>query len=105
MTTAASAGHGRHAARQAREWLPALLVLVGTIAIWEGAVKAFDIQNFLLPAPTDIGSTLWDQKHTLFNAGWFTFKEALGGFVVGSVAGIVFATIVARFPIAIRTSW
>ena len=97
MTTAAAAGYGRRAAHQAREWLPAVLVLVGTIVLWQVAIDVFDVQKFLLPAPSDIGSTLWDQKHTLFNAGWYTFKEALGGFLIGSTAGIVFATIVARF--------
>ena len=50
--------------RQVRDWLPAVIVLVATIAIWEGAIAAFDIQKFLLPTPTDIGGTLWDEHGT-----------------------------------------
>jgi NitT/TauT family transport system permease protein len=90
-------GYGLRAARQLRDWLPALVVLVATIGIWQGAIEVFDIQKFLLPAPSDIVSTLWDEWHTLGPAGWYTFKEAVGGFVVGSSAGIVFALVVARF--------
>ena len=70
---------------------------MATIGIWQGAIEVFDIQKFLLPAPSDIASTLWDEWHTLGPAGWYTFKEAVGGFVVGSSAGIVFALVVARF--------
>lgn len=99
MTTTVAPGMGSRATRQAREWVPAVFVLVATIAIWEGAVAVFDIQKFLLPAPSDIAGTLWDEKDLLVHAGWYTFKEALGGFVIGSTAGIVFATIVARFKV------
>ena len=105
MSAALTPGYGRRpelvksTVRQVRDWVPAAIVLVATIGIWQGAIAVFDIQKFLLPAPTDIGSTLWDERGTLFPAGWYTFKEALGGFVIGCGAGIVFATIVARFRI------
>jgi len=99
VSATAAAGSGRRAARQAREWVPAVAVLVGTLVLWQLAIEAFDVQKFLLPSPTDIGSTLWDERDSLSKSGWFTFKEALGGFVIGSVAGIVFATIVSRFRI------
>ena len=96
MSASAATGSGRRAARQAREWLPAVVVLVGTLVLWQLAIAAFDVQKFLLPSPTDIGSTLWEERDSLWRSGWFTFKEALGGFAIGSLAAIVFATIVAR---------
>jgi NitT/TauT family transport system permease protein len=99
MSATVAPGAGRRAARQARDWIPAAIVLVATLVIWQGAIAVFDIQKFLLPSPSDIGSTLWDDRHSLWASGWFTFKEALGGFVIGSIAGIVFATIVARFRV------
>jgi NitT/TauT family transport system permease protein len=90
-------GYGRRFARQAWDWLPAVVVLVGALAVWEGAIAAFHVQQFLLPKPSDIVKACWEQRHTLWPAGWYTFKEALGGFVVGSVAGIVVATVIGRF--------
>ncbi|MBV8259182.1 MAG: ABC transporter permease, partial [Actinobacteria bacterium] len=63
-------------------------------------VVAFHVQQFLLPKPSAIVSAFWTQRHTLWPAGWYTFKEALGGFAVGSALGILAATIVSRFKTA-----
>jgi NitT/TauT family transport system permease protein len=90
-------GYTRRFARQAGDWIPALVVFVAGIAAWEGAIVAFDIQKFLLPKPSDIALSCWDQRGTLWPAGWYTFREALGGFVIGSVGGMAVATVVGRF--------
>jgi NitT/TauT family transport system permease protein len=79
------------------EWIPALLVLVAALGAWQGLIAAFHVQQFLLPKPTAIASAFWDERHTLWPAGWTTFKEALGGFAIGSALGVVFALVVARF--------
>jgi NitT/TauT family transport system permease protein len=83
--------------RQARDWVPALVVFVLAIAVWQGAIAAFHIQQFLLPKPSSIVRSCWDQRHTLWPAGWYTFKEALGGFAIGSIAGMAAATVISRF--------
>jgi NitT/TauT family transport system permease protein len=79
------------------EWLPALAVFVTGIAIWEGAVRGFDIQNFLLPAPSDIVETLWTDRGELWSAAFFTFREALAGFAVGCSLGFLAALVLARW--------
>ena len=84
-------------ARTAREWLPAIAVLVLGLALWEGLVAALNVQRFLLPPPSDIIRTFFDERDVLWHAGWYTFKEALGGFAIGSAAGMLFATAVGRF--------
>jgi NitT/TauT family transport system permease protein len=81
----------------AREWLPAVAVLVLGLALWEGLVAALNVQRFLLPPPSDIIRTFWNERAVLWGAGWYTFKEALGGFAIGCSAGVVFAVFVARF--------
>jgi NitT/TauT family transport system permease protein len=99
MTTAVlpSPGRALRTLRHLRDWIPALLVFVLGIALWEGLIKALDIQKFLLPAPSEIVRTLYDQRSVLWGAGWYTFKEALGGFAIGSGAAILFGIVVARF--------
>ena len=87
------------ALRRTGEWTPAVVVFVLAIAVWQGAIAAFHIQQFLLPKPSAIVSSFWHDRHTLWPAGWYTFKEALGGFVGGSVAGILAATLVGRFKV------
>src|SRR5207253_628156 len=56
-----------------------------------------EVQRFLLPKPTQIASTFWTDRHALWSAGWFTFQEALGGFVIGSGLAIVVALVLARW--------
>ena len=97
VVTGISPGMGERLGKQAREWIPAVVVFALAIALWEGVIAAFDIQQFLLPRPTDIVRACWDQRSTLWPAGWHTFKEALGGFVIGSALGMAAATLIGRF--------
>jgi len=74
-------------------------VFVLAIVVWEAAISAFHVQQFLLPRPSDIVRSFWNDRHTLWPAGWTTFKEALGGFAGGSLGGILVATVVGRFRV------
>jgi NitT/TauT family transport system permease protein len=87
----------RSVGRRARDWVPAVLVFVIGIALWEGLVRGLDVERFLLPPLSDILQTFWDSRDTFVSAGWFTFKEAFGGFVLGSLAGIAAALVLARW--------
>jgi NitT/TauT family transport system permease protein len=92
-------GMARLVGRRVTDWIPAVVVLFGTIALWEGLIRAFNVQEFLLPKPSAIARTFWDTRHELWSAGWYTFQEALGGFVVGSVIAILVALFFARFRV------
>jgi NitT/TauT family transport system permease protein len=83
--------------RRVVDWLPALVVFAAGIGAWQGIVVGFHIQKFLLPKPSAIAVALWDQGPELWRAGWYTFKEALGGFALGSGLAIVFALVLARW--------
>jgi NitT/TauT family transport system permease protein len=74
-----------------------VLVSVLAIALWQGLTTAFDVQTFLLPKPSDIARSFWENKSALWHAGLYTFKEAVGGFALGSGLGIVAALLLARF--------
>ena len=88
---------GARMGRGAVDWLPAAAVLVLGILLWEGLVRALDVQRFLLPAPSAILDTLWERRNELRAAGIYTFSEALGGFVIGCTGGILVAVVLARF--------
>jgi NitT/TauT family transport system permease protein len=83
--------------RGLRSWLPAAAVLVLGLGLWEGLVAALNVQRFLLPPPSDIAGTFWDERDALWGAGWYTFKEALGGFAIGCSAAIAVALVLARW--------
>jgi NitT/TauT family transport system permease protein len=94
---AAAPGRALRTVRTLRDWIPAAVIFVLGIALWEGLIKAFHVQRFLLPPPDAIVRTLYDQRDVLWSAGWYTFKEALGGFALGSGFAICFGIVVARF--------
>ncbi len=91
-------GHAaRLAGRRAREWIPALVLLAIVLVGWQEAYRALAIKQFLLPKPTSIASAFWSNHAELLRAGWLTFQEALGGFVVGSGLAIVAALVLSRW--------
>ena len=87
----------RGVGRRTRDWGPAVAVFVLGIAAWEGLVRGLGVQRFLLPPLSDILRTFWDDRDTFIDAGIFTFKEALGGFVLGACTGVLVALVLARW--------
>jgi NitT/TauT family transport system permease protein len=81
-----------------REHGPAVLVFVLGLAAWEGAVFAFSIEFYLLPAPHVIAASLAESYPVLIEAGLYTFGEALAGYAVGCGGGIVAAMAASRSP-------
>ena len=102
--------------RRIRWYLPAVLVFVGTIGLWELAVQNIDLRGLPLPAPSEIARALSDSwgagRWPIGKAAAATLFEALGGLAIGTVAGVVMAGLTARFvtarevllPIAIGAS-
>jgi NitT/TauT family transport system permease protein len=90
-------GMSRLVGRGVTDWLPALVVFAVTIGLWEGLIRAFDVQEFLLPKPSAIATTFWDTRGELWSEGWFTFQEAFWGFVLGSGFAILVALVLARW--------
>ncbi len=83
--------------RGAIEYAPAILLFVAVIALWEGAVRVFDVKQFILPAPSVIWAAFTTNFKQLVGVGWFTTKEALGGFALGCCAGFLAALLTARW--------
>lgn len=98
MTTAAARESGGFWAL-VRKYGPAATIFIGGILLWELVVVVFDIQGFLLPRPSSIASTFIDEFSVVVPAGWFTMKEAMGGFVIGASAGILIALTTARWTV------
>lgn len=80
-------------------WLPAIIVFVLFIVLWEGLVRALNIGVFLLPTPSAIVGQLLADIVFLFTIGLYTFQSALYGFLVGVALGLFVAVL------AVRWSW
>jgi NitT/TauT family transport system permease protein len=83
--------------RRLSDWVPAAGVFVLGIAAWEGLTRGLGVEEFLLPPLSTILRTLRDNWDTIWSAGLFTLREALGGFAIGSAAAIVVALALARW--------
>jgi len=83
--------------RRLSDWGPAAAVFVLGIAAWEGFTRGLGVEEFLLPPLSSILETLRDNWGTIWSAGVFTLKEALGGFAIGSAAAILAALALARW--------
>ena len=89
-------------------WPPLVFggILIGA---WEGLVRLFEIDEFLLPRPSSIFEALraeWSppiedgRLTTLREAGWETGRVAVIGLVVGVVLGALLALVTTRFRFA-----
>jgi NitT/TauT family transport system permease protein len=84
--------------RRARDWIPAVAVFALGIVAWQWLFPdVFHVKRFLLPRFSDVMTTFWDNRSTLWSAGWFTFKEALGGYALGCSFAFVVALALARW--------
>jgi NitT/TauT family transport system permease protein len=81
-----------------RYWLPAVIVLGLALATWQWLLPdGLNVESYLLPRFSDVMTALWDERAELAGGAWITFKEALGGFVIGSSAAFASALVLARW--------
>ena len=80
-----------------KSWLLPTLLLAGLIAAWQvaastGAIAdALSLEDFLVPSPSEIASSLWENRSLLAENAWVTLREVLLGFACGLLAGLAFA--------------
>ncbi|HKZ69458.1 MAG TPA: ABC transporter permease [Anaerolineales bacterium] len=82
-----------------RRYAPTAIVLVLGLVLWETAVAVFNIENFLLPRPSVIAQTFWQEAPIAFRASLFTMLNAVGGFALGCALGIGVALATARWTV------
>jgi len=81
----------------ARRYIAPLAVIVVLLGLWELAAQwdwisnALNIQDFLVPAPSDIARSLWEDRSLLADDTWVTLREVLLGFLCALAAGLTFA--------------
>jgi ABC-type nitrate/sulfonate/bicarbonate transport system permease component len=80
-----------------RRWLLPLGLIALLLGLWQiatstGAIAdAFSLEDFLVPSPTEIASSLWENRSLLAENAWVTLREMLLGILCALVVGIGFA--------------
>ncbi|HKH41054.1 MAG TPA: ABC transporter permease [Solirubrobacterales bacterium] len=84
----------------ARRYLAPLAVILVLLGAWEMAARwdwisnALNVEDFLIPAPSDIATSLWEDRSLLLSDGWVTLQEVLLGFAIAAAAGVAFALMI-----------
>ena len=74
-----------------------LIFGVAFIALWEGAVKGFDLKPYFLAAPSKIMEQFLKNTTRIWEATAVSGGNALVGLVIGSILGIAMSFILSRF--------
>ncbi len=82
-----------------RALVPPLIVGVLFVGTWEAIVRIFDIQPFLLPAPSSIWSTLIDNWSKVYDAMVVTGANAFVGLLFGVICGVALSFLLMRFNV------
>jgi NitT/TauT family transport system permease protein len=80
------------AAARRRRRLEAVLpwaIILGAFLVWEAGVQAFDIPQFILPAPTDILNSMIRWWRPLLDNAWQTLFTTVLGFGFAIVFGLL----------------
>lgn len=86
-----------------RYYLPTAIIFFAVLVAWEAIVQAFQIKQFILPAPSSILDAFVGSFSQLIGLGIYTGTEALGGFMIGCGLGIAVALATARWTTARET--
>ena len=81
-------------------YAPAAVLFVLVLVLWEGLTRLLNVQSFILPKPTEIAEKLIDNAGVIWEAAANTLIEAVGGFVVGTLLGILVALATVRWTAA-----
>jgi putative hydroxymethylpyrimidine transport system permease protein len=82
-----------------RRYILPALILALLIGAWQIAASSgfqadvLNLEDFLVPAPSDIAQSLWQDRSLLADNAWVTLQEVLLGFGCALVAGLGFAVV------------
>lgn len=80
-----------------KRWLYPALLLAALLGIWQLAASSgfladvLGVEEFLVPSPAEIASSLWDNRSVLLDNAWVTLQEIGLGLACSIVVGLLFA--------------
>jgi NitT/TauT family transport system permease protein len=88
---------GSHALRwTAARMLPPALAAVVMVLLWAAAVRIWHIEDYLLPAPSDVAQYLWKERQSLAVGWWLTARAAVAGLALSLVVGVAMSIVFAQ---------
>jgi putative hydroxymethylpyrimidine transport system permease protein len=91
-----------------RDYAAPVLLIAALIGLWEIAAQwdlisgALNIRDYLVPAPSDVARSLWEDRDLLSSDALVTLKEVVFGFAIAAVAGVASAVLIHLSDVARR---
>lgn len=82
-------------ARKTLETLPAILLFVGVILLWQFATSVLGVREYLLPSPARVLEAMFSTETDWFVHIWVTGLAIFGAFLLAAAAGVLLGTIIA----------
>jgi NitT/TauT family transport system permease protein len=76
---------------------PPVVFGLAFVALWEAAVKGFDLKPYFLAAPSKIAEQFVKNASRIFDAASVSGTNALVGLIVGTIFGVAMSFILSRF--------
>lgn len=84
------------------KWLAPVALVAALVGGWELLAQLGEVQNYLLPAPSEVASALWRDRDLLAPDAWVTAREVLLGFALALAAGVAIALALHLSPLLRR---
>jgi NitT/TauT family transport system permease protein len=75
----------RKSVRRVLPWI----VIIAIFVSWEVVVRAFQVEQFVLPAPTAIFAAGWEWRAEMLADAWQTFMTTAVGFLFAVIFGLI----------------
>ena len=95
ITNIANSVHSTRPKGQILQKLLPFIVFFAALLTWELTVRVNQIPHYILPAPTLIAKTLWDNLGSLMTSWVYTMKITFGALVLAVVGGVALAMLFA----------
>lgn len=82
--------------RALRLYLPPAIVLVILLGAWQGITVVFNVPSYVVPSPIAVAQGFLNNTSTLLTATYYTLRDALAGFAISILSGVVVAMILAQ---------
>ena len=99
----AAAGFGQRLANACVYYLPSILVILGLLVLWQVAVSALGIKEYILPTPLAALKALANPNYRWMSNLLATLYAVLGAFVLSAVLGVLLAIVIVWNDLLLRT--
>ncbi|HTU15039.1 MAG TPA: ABC transporter permease [Solirubrobacterales bacterium] len=97
--------------RAVRHWLPPVVLILALLGLWQLAASSgfmadtLDLEDFLVPSPSQILDVLWQDRDLIAENARVTLVEIVAGFGVALVVGLLAASLLHLSDLLRRTSY